>query len=132
MLTMWLVRRPRRLKNQTLYKDLAPGVMASGPAIPWTGGWLPRYSQLPSAGSLGFTMKSVDLNVKAGPDHPVRERECGHPAIDGYAHVKPECLEKCARGGGPSRPPRCAAEGLSLFPFLSRLANALTRRPAPR
>ena len=22
------------------------------------------------------------------------ERECGSPAVDGYAHVKPECLEK--------------------------------------
>lgn len=129
---------PGRLKNQTLYKDLPPGVMASGEKVPWTGGWLPRYSHLPKGDELGFKTRAVDITVKAGPDHPVRPRECGQPAIDGYAHVKPECLEKCVRGEREGCRAACGEEASSFPPFFTicsfispcRAPPLLTRSPS--
>jgi hypothetical protein len=81
------------LKRQALYADVAPGVMASGPAVPWLSGSLPRYDQPPDADALGIALRPL-LPAEAVAWPPARRRECGDPAVDGYSHVDPDCLER--------------------------------------
>lgn len=92
------------LKKQPLYRGLAAGAMGLGPDNPWTSGWLPIYTDLEAAGAEGEDvnandgttsggMREIDITA-TGSNPPARARECGDPAVDGYAHVVPACLEK--------------------------------------
>jgi hypothetical protein len=67
--------------------------MSSGAGVPWTSGSLPRYAPAPSARSLGVSLRVIDPDTAVA--RPLaRRRECGSPAIDGYSHVEPACLER--------------------------------------
>mmetsp|Transcript_16133 Transcript_16133/g.22284 ORF Transcript_16133/g.22284 Transcript_16133/m.22284 type:complete len:350 (-) Transcript_16133:166-1215(-) len=80
------------LKHQDLYLGLAPGVMASGAEVMWTSGTLPRYSPVEAAVSPGLVIHALQPNQQTSTSP--RTRECGSPAVDGYAHVEPRCLER--------------------------------------
>lgn len=85
------------LKHQALFAGLPAGVMSTGAATPWTSGQLARFLETaaPDAAALGITMKALDpATAVAAP--PPRKRECGSPALDAYASVKPACLEASA------------------------------------
>ena len=85
------------LKHQALFAGLPAGVMASDPATPWVSGQLDRFMETaaPDAASLGLTMKELDPTTSVAVPPP-RARECGSPASDAYASVKPACLEASA------------------------------------
>eukprot|EP00241_Pyramimonas_parkeae_P004909 CAMPEP_0114245086 /NCGR_PEP_ID=MMETSP0058-20121206/11694_1 /TAXON_ID=36894 /ORGANISM="Pyramimonas parkeae, CCMP726" /LENGTH=353 /DNA_ID=CAMNT_0001358087 /DNA_START=180 /DNA_END=1238 /DNA_ORIENTATION=- len=80
------------LKHQVLYQGLDPGAMDQSPKVPWTSGTLPRYTEVPTAELMGMKVHSIAIN-QASAMSP-RIRECGSPAVDGYAHVDPACLEQ--------------------------------------
>jgi len=83
------------LKRQALFEGVAAGVMAAGAGVPWVSGALPRYDPPPEADALGVAMRTlVPAEARAWP--PPRRRECGSPAVDGYSHVDPSCLERSA------------------------------------
>lgn len=83
----------------------APYVAGLGAENPWTSGWVPIYSELvvkqqaADAGEKfvvvvgGGGMLKVDVSASESSP-PARARECGDPAVDGYSHVVPSCLEK--------------------------------------
>ena len=83
------------LKRQALFEGVAAGVMATGAGVPWVSGSLPRFDPPPDADALGVAMRAlVPSEARAWP--PPRRRECGSPAVDGYSHVEPSCLERSA------------------------------------
>ena len=88
-------------KQKDLYEGVQPGTMATGWQIVWTSGTVGPYLVRPKDGGkmedIEETEKTklVDVrkNLPSLPiHHEMRIRECGSPAVDGYAHVVPECL----------------------------------------
>jgi len=91
-------------KQKELYENVEPGTMAKGDNVAWTSGTIGPYRKR-EVGTDGM-MKMQDVvesektkvvDVRRNePKLPVgqetRTRECGSPAVDGYAHVEPPCL----------------------------------------
>ena len=92
-------------KQKQVYEDVEPGTMAKGDNVVWTSGTIGPYAKRAKIEANGVRKmqdieesektKLVDVKKKE-PSLPVgqetRKRECGSPAIDGYAHVEPTCL----------------------------------------
>ena len=105
----WLKRQP----------ELSPGdvpiAQDMGPTCPWTSGYLGHANgdangdgdgggdgggdgdgdgDIPVDGDIPGDPLFRRLDPNAGSaSPPARARECGDPAVDGYAHVDPKCLE---------------------------------------
>jgi preprotein translocase subunit YajC len=92
-------------KQKELYENVEPGTMAKGDNVVWTSGTIGPYRKRAEVGKDGVRKmqdivesektKVVDAK-RIEPSLPIgqetRKRECGSPAVDGYAHVKPPCL----------------------------------------
>ena len=99
------------LKRQALTAGMQPGSMqAPGPGVPWTSGVFvgrpmkdaaaltPVNSSVEDSGdgsgvAWTITITKVVNNTATKCYPPARQRECGSPAVDGYAHVDAKCLE---------------------------------------
>ena len=57
------------------------------PSAPYVSGFSP-VSQPVAPSS-----QELEALAKSDPSHPLYQRVCGSPAVDGYAHVRPDCLE---------------------------------------